>query len=396
MRPVIRASLLSAAAATLLTMAALYDRGGFRPPPLDETTVQADAHPEPGAPLSAVAPPAPLSVEETNNIAVYERVSPSVVNITTVEVAYDFFFSPVEETGTGSGAVLDRQGHILTNHHVVQGADHIQVTLADQSQHAARVVGADAVNDLAVLRIDAPADQLSPIPLGTSAGLRVGQKVYAIGNPFGLSHTLTIGIISSLGRSIRSRAGYLIDGVIQTDAAINPGNSGGPLLDSAGRMVGVNTSIFTTSGGSIGIGFAVPVDTVRQVATDLIRHGRVRRPWIGIRGQDVGARLARRLDLPDRSGVLVAFVEPGSSAAQAGVRGGDRRVLAGNVRVVIGGDYILAVDDRPVTTMSELTGALINRRPGERVNLRLVRHGREMDLPMTLVEGNGGRRGFRL
>jgi len=247
------------------------------------------------------------------------------------------------------------------------------------------VTGFDEVNDLAVIRIKAPAEVLKPIPLGTSRDLKVGQYVYAIGNPFGLTRTLTKGIISSLGRSIKSKAGFIIDGVIQTDAAINPGNSGGPLIDSSGRLIGVNTSIFTTSGGSIGIGFAVPVDLVRRVVADLIQFGRVQYPWIGVSGQSLTADVASYLELPGEEGLLVAFVEKGSSADQAGIRGGDRRIRLGIYRLVIGGDYIVQVDDRKVTGQSEFTSYLLSKKPGDTVRVTLYRNGRKMEIPLRLV-----------
>ncbi|MBN2431094.1 MAG: trypsin-like peptidase domain-containing protein [Acidobacteria bacterium] len=326
---------------------------------------------------------------EQLNIRIYEQLSPSVVNITTIEVAYDFFFSPVREQGTGSGSILNTDGHILTNYHVVENADYIQVTLADKSQFKAELIGFDEINDIAVLKIDREAKILRPIPMGSSQNLHVGQMVYAIGNPFGLSHTMTSGIISSLGRSIKSKAGFIIDDVIQSDAAINPGNSGGPLIDSSGRMIGITTSIFTTSGGNIGIGFSVPVDTVRRVVNDLIRYGRVRRPWVGIYGQSITSDLSRYLALPQPEGVLVAYVEPGSSADQAGIRGGTRRVRAGIYRVVIGGDFIVRMDDRPVTNTEDLTSYLLNRTPGDTVTLTLYRDGREIQVRMEMREKSG-------
>lgn len=327
-----------------------------------------------------------LTPEEEVNISIYERLSPSVVNITTIETSYDFFFEVSREQGTGSGSILDTQGHILTNHHVIEKADAIQVTLADKSKYRAKVVGVDEVNDLAVLKIDAPADKLRPIPLGGSRGLKVGQRVYAIGNPFGLTRTMSSGIISSLGRSIKSNAGFVIDDVIQTDAAINPGNSGGPLIDSSGRMIGVTTSIFTTSGGSIGIGFAVPMETVKRVVSDITGSGRVRRPWVGITGQDITPEVAEVLELPAESGVLVAYVESGSSAEAGGVQGGNRQIRLGMYRVVVGGDFIVGVDGRHVNGTTELSSYLLNRAPGDKVTLTVYRGKRKLDLTLTLKE----------
>ncbi len=351
----------------------------------------------PAVTASAITPPESqdtteketLNPTERNNIRIYQLCSSSVVNITTVEVSYDFFLSPTREQGTGSGSILDTQGHILTNYHVVENADAIQVTLADKSQYKARIVGHDEVNDIAVLQITAPADRLHPITMGESTSLQVGQQVFAIGNPFGLTHTMTSGIISSLGRSIKSRAGYIIDEVIQTDAAINPGNSGGPLIDSSGHMIGITTSIFTTSGGNIGIGFAVPVITVQRVIHDLIRYGKVRRPWIGIYGQDVTPQLASYLNLPATSGVLIAYIEPGSSADQAGLRGGDHRVRIGRYRIILGGDLIVRVNDRTVSGMSDLTSYLLNRRPGDTVLFTLYRDGKKREIPVRMIEKGG-------
>ena len=330
--------------------------------------------------------PRKFAQEEEEAIRIYDQLGPCVVNITTVEVSYDFFLEPVRGEGTGSGVVLDTEGHILTNQHVVQNADYIQVTLADKSKFKATVKGVDSVNDLAVLKIEAPPDRLVPIPIGTSKNLKVGQKVYAIGNPFGLTRTMSAGIISSLGRSIKSNAGFVIDGVIQTDAAINPGNSGGPLIDSQGKMIGLNTSIFTTSGGNIGIGFAVPVSTVVRIANELIRDGRIRRPWIGIHGIDVSPDLAEVLELPEGSGVLVEYVESGSSASRAGIRGGNNRVLLGRMRLVVNGDFIVQIDNRPITSNADMAGYLLNLPPGETAEVTLYRGSKKMTVKMPLIE----------
>lgn len=354
-------------------------------------------HPAPGPvknviPVAASREETVYTPEEENNIRIYEQLNASVVNITTTEVSYDFFLDPVHEMGTGSGSILDQDGHILTNYHVIEQADYIHVTINGKNRYKAEVTGVDQVNDLAVLKIEAPRDQLRPIAIGRSRSLKAGQKVFAIGNPFGLSHTMTIGIISSLGRSIKSKQGFIIDNVIQTDAAINPGNSGGPLIDSNGRMIGVNTSIFTTSGGSIGIGFAVPSDTAVSVAGDIIKFGKVRRPWIGIIGQDVSSDLARYLDLPADSGVLVAEVENGSSADRSGIQGGDRRVRLGLYRFITGGDLIVQIDDRPVSGMTDLSSILLNHRPGDTVTCTLFRKGRKIQVSLQLIEKPRGLR----
>ncbi|MBI5747315.1 MAG: trypsin-like peptidase domain-containing protein, partial [Nitrospirae bacterium] len=242
-------------------------------------------------PLTAQA----FSPEEDANIKVYEGMSPGVVNIINTAVSYDFFFNPVPEGGTGSGSMIDKKGDILTNYHVVEGAQRLDVTLSDGSKWEAKVVGTDPSNDLAVIRIDVPQEKLKVIPLGDSSGLKVGQKVLAIGNPFGLERTLTIGIVSSLGRTMRATNGRLMREIIQTDAAINPGNSGGPLLNSDGKMIGVTSAIFSPIGANVGIGFAISVNVVKKVVPQLIEKGHVIRPWLGITGQDIDPELAKLL-----------------------------------------------------------------------------------------------------
>ena len=277
--------------------------------------------------------------------------------------------------GTGSGFLWDREGHVVTNFHVIQGASAAQVTLHDQSVWPASLVGVAPDQDLAVLRIRAPAARLSPVMVGSSRGLEVGQKVFAIGNPFGLDFTLTTGIVSALGRSIRAMTGRKIEGVIQTDAAINPGNSGGPLLDSAGRLIGVNTQIASPSGASAGIGFAVPVDTVNRVVPEILAHGRVVRPRLGI-----GAApewVVRRAGL---EGVLVMSVAEGSAAARAGLRG-TSRAEDGSLAL---GDVVQALDGKKVTSLDDLYAALEEHRPGDKVTLRVLRGDRTRDVEVAL------------
>ncbi len=328
----------------------------------------------------------PLSPEEETNIRVYRKVSPGVVNITSTVVEYDFFLSPVAQQGTGSGSVLDMNGNILTNYHVIESAQDLEVALPDQTKYRAKVVGYDRQNDLAVIKIDAPKERLHPVALGESAALQVGQKVLAIGNPLRLQNTLTVGIISSLGRRIQTENGDLVDNVIQTDAAINPGNSGGPLLNTAGEMIGINTSIFTISGGNIGIGFAIPADTIRRVVHDLITEGRVVRPWIGIEGYPITPDLASALDLPVNSGILVAKVYRGSSADSAGIRGASEIAILYNERVLVGGDIITAIEGKPVASIEELRLLLENKKPGETMTLTIYRGRSKMQKPMPLVE----------
>jgi putative serine protease PepD len=331
----------------------------------------------------------PLSAEEQTSIGVYNNVSPGVVNITSTVVEFDFFFAPFQTEGaTGSGSVLDDKGNILTNYHVIQNARNLEVALPDRTKYRATVVGYDPVNDLGVIRISAPKERLRPVPLGDSTGLKVGQKVLAIGNPFRLQNTLTTGIISSLGRTIQSPGGDLINNIIQTDAAINPGSSGGPLLNTAGELIGVNTLIFTTTrgGGNIGIGFAVPVSTVRRVVTDILEYGRVLRPWPGFDGYAITEELSSALDLPVREGVLVARVYRGSSAEKADIRGATEIAVLFNERIMVGGDVITHIDGKPISSTEELRLALEGKRPGDTVQITLFRGRTKMTKEMVLAE----------
>src|SRR5882672_10495913 len=266
-----------------------------------------------------------VATDEKNNEEVYQALSPGVVNITSSSIIRDWF-EPYQSQDSGSGSILDKQGHILTNYHVVKGAnklyaDELEVSLANNNKYKARVIDSDPDNDLALIKIDAPRENLTTIPLGESKGLHVGQKVLAIGNPFGLDRTLTTGIVSGLARPIRSEmTGKLIEGVIQTDAAINPGNSGGPLLNSRGQMIGINTMIYSPSGGSVGIGFAVPVETAKRVIDDILKYGHVRKPSLGIEGLPLsrfGTQLVRALELPVNDGIMIIKVAPSSSAEKA-------------------------------------------------------------------------------
>jgi S1-C subfamily serine protease len=349
------------------------------------------------AALAAPPPGQPVpSPDEETNIRVYGKVSPAVVNITSKVLEYDFFFAPVaREGGTGSGCILDQDGNVLTNNHVIEEAQSLEVSLPDGAKYHAKIVGQDRQNDLAVIRLEnAPRDRLRPIALGDSESLKVGQKVLAIGNPLGLQNTLTIGIISSLGRQIRTESGDLVENVIQTDAAINPGNSGGPLLNTAGEMIGVNTSIFTIGGGNIGIGFAIPSKTIRRVADDLIRLGRVIRPWLGVSGYAVNDDLAEALRLPVKTGVLVARVDRGSSMDNAGIRGASQMVLLYNQRVLIGGDIITQINGKPVASMEEMRLAVEGKKPGDQIQVTIYRRNAKMQVTVDLVEAP--RRGTRL
>jgi putative serine protease PepD len=324
--------------------------------------------------------------DELINIRVYQMASPAVVNITSTAVAYDFFLNAVPKEGTGSGAIIDRTGHILTNFHVIDGGRRLEVTLANGSKWPAKVVGVDPPNDLAVIKIEAPSDHLTAVPLGDSATLVVGQKVLVIGNPFGLDRTLTVGVISSLGRSIRADNGRLIRGIIQTDAAINPGNSGGPILNSSGEVIGVSTAIFSPSGGSVGVGFAVPINTAKRIIPELISRGYVARPFLGISGHEIFPALAQALRLPVKEGLMVVEVTPGSPAHRAGIRGGGKVVQVGNVIVHVGGDIITQVDTVKVRTFEELSDVIDAKRPGDLIRVTVNRQGQFNTVEVRLRE----------
>jgi S1-C subfamily serine protease len=320
---------------------------------------------DPGAQARPIAPAGNLADDEKATIELFKQASKSVVHITTSEIGRDFTFSVTEvERGSGSGFIWDEAGNIVTNFHVVESADRFKVTLADQSTWDAEPIGAAPDRDIAVLRINAPANRLRPVLMGTSRDLEVGQKAFAIGNPFGLDQTLTTGVISGLGRQIKARTGRTIDSVIQTDAAVNPGNSGGPLLDSRGRLIGVNTAIFSPSGASAGIGFAIPVDTVQRVVPEILRHGSVVRPSIDV--QLFPDSLTRRLGI---KGVLIARVQRDGAAAKAGLRS-TRRDNFGDVQW---GDLIVAVDGVTVETEEDLLAALEKHSIGDMAKLSIIR-----------------------
>jgi S1-C subfamily serine protease len=337
----------------------------------------------PSAPLAERS----FTPEEQTNIAVYEAGNRSVVNINTkATVAAGFFLVEVPSEGAGSGIVLDGQGHILTNYHVVEGAREIQVMLHDGSSHAARVVGIDPATDVAVIRVDAPSESLQPAVFGMSHDLRVGQRVFAIGNPFGLERTLTTGIISSLNRSLPTKTGRTIKSIIQTDAAINPGNSGGPLLDSRGRLIGMTTAIASRTGQSSGVGFAIPVGTLRRLVPQLITRGRVIRPDAGI------ARVFQ-----SEAGLMVAAVVPDGPADRAGIKGfrvvRERRRQGPFVTEFervdrTGADLIVAVDGQKVRTADDFLSAVESRNPGDKVLVRVSREGHELDVPVVLGAEN--------
>ena len=334
-----------------------------------------------------------FSEEEKNNIEIYQRDGNGVVNITSTILGYESFFRVVPmESGTGSGAVIDDLGHIVTNYHVVKDAEKLEVTLPDKTKVEATVVGSDPNNDLAVIQVKVPRGKLTPIPLGTSKGLEVGQKVLAIGNPYGLERTLTTGIVSSLGRSIQTDNGRVIQDIIQTDAAINPGNSGGPLLNSQGQIIGVNTAILSPGGnnsGSIGIGFAIPVDTVRRITSDLITNGFVRHSWMGISRTLSLADypvLKRALRLDTDNGLMLVDVSNDGPASKAGLHGATRGVTMGFRQYPVDGDIILQIQGKPVNTVQDLLTEIDRYKPGERVVVTILRNNKKMDVPVILED----------
>jgi S1-C subfamily serine protease len=327
-----------------------------------------------------------VTEDEKNNIAVYEKVADGVVNVTSTAVQLDFFFNAFPTQGSGSGSIIDTRGHILTNHHVVADAKKLEVTLADGSKWSAKLVGSDPDNDLAVIKIDAPRDKLKVIPMGESKNLKIGQKVLAIGNPFGLERTLTTGIISSLGRTIRSEAGTLMEDIIQTDAAINPGNSGGPLLNSGGEIIGINSAIISPSGGSVGIGFAIPANTAKRVVPELIAKGYVTYPYIGATIQSLIPEIAKFLKLKIERGAMIAEVVKGGPADKAGLKGGDQRVQVGNMIVITGGDIVVKADQHDVKANDELIRYIREKKPGDTVLLNVFRKDRFEDVKVTLGE----------
>lgn len=367
LRPILLAIIFAAAFYVLTT----YIRG-----PLVPSWVSRPAHVE----LTQAAPP-PFDSEEQLNISVYKKALPSVVNITSTTVAFDFFYGAVPQKGMGSGFVIDNQGHILTNYHVIEGARQVEVTTSDKAKYKAQVIGVDPPHDLAVIQI--PSTRVPAAEIGDSKSLQVGQKVFAIGNPFGLSGTMTRGIISSI-RSVRGEHGF-IDEAIQTDAAINPGNSGGPLLNSHGQVIGINSMILT--GGaeqSAGIGFAIPINTAKAVLDDLVHLGHARYPTLGVATLPIGPELADQMGLAADSGLLVMQVVPGSAADRAGLRGGTERAYIGNTPIALGGDLIVAIDGQPVRDQQELSHMMQQHRAGDTVTVTIFRGKKKMDIRVVL------------
>jgi S1-C subfamily serine protease len=331
--------------------------------------------------------------DERENIGVYEQLNEAVVNITTETVAINWFLEPVpQEGGSGSGSIIDTRGYVLTNNHVIENAYKVFINLADGSQLEGTLVGTDPENDLAVLKFTpASGAELRTVPFGDSENLRVGQKVMAIGNPFALERTLTVGIVSGLGRPIQTSRQNIIRDMIQTDASINPGNSGGPLLDSQGRMIGINTMIYSPSGGSVGIGFAVPVNTAKRVVAELIAYGKVRRGWIDASVVQIFPALVSYAKLPVSSGLLVSRTKRNGFAEQAGIRQGSDPVRYGSSVIYLGGDIITSVDGMKTESLADLYSALEDNKPGERVAVEVLRGGRTILTEVILADRDESR-----
>ncbi len=347
-------------------------------------TVMVIATPTPG-PLPAIGDDI-----EARRIAVYERVAPAVVNVTTQVLRTDFFWGTTPEEGSGSGFLWDTDGHIVTNYHVISGAQQIEVSFGGDASLPATVVGADPINDLAVLKVNSVPEGVQPVEAGTSTGLHVGQTAIVIGNPFGqFERTMTQGIISALNRTIETDSFIVLRGVIQTDAAINRGNSGGPLLDSSGRLIGVNSAIYSPTGTSAGVGLAIPVDKVVRVVPVLIKEGRFPHPWLGFEamGYEITPRLAQALNLPAQNGILIAQFYRGSPADQAGVRGAQDETIVGNRRYLVGGDILTAIDGVALKKWDDLNAYLEEKAAvGQQVALTLVRNGKEQTIAVTLAD----------
>ncbi len=340
-------------------------------------------------PKSIAQRDAALTEDEAINVRIYRQVSPAVANILTKATEYDFFMDPVPVEGAGSGFVIDPRGYILTNFHVVEGAQSIEVVLGDQSRYPAKFIGADQRNDVALVKIDPKGKNLVALALGDSAAIQVGQKVLAIGNPFGFQSTLTTGVVSALGRTVQTSQTTFIDEAIQTDAAINRGNSGGPLINSHGQVIGINSAIYTPTGTTAGIGFAIPINTAKSIANDLITDGRVHRAFLGVETLPVGGWLSEALDLPVKEGLLVQRATKGGPAAAAGIHGGDRVAEAGMRRIAIGGDVIVAIDNQKIASQLDVNLVLNRKRPGDNITVSVYRGGKKMDIPVKLGERTG-------
>jgi len=324
-----------------------------------------------------------LDAEEQNNISVYRKNIASVVNITSRVMTFDFFYGLVPQEGQGSGFVIDKEGHILTNYHVIADARKVEVTLHNHKKYPATIVGTDKSHDLAIVQIKAP--DLQPMTLGDSSNLQVGQKVYAIGNPFGLAGTLTLGIVSSI-RQVQEPDGLVIEEAIQTDAAINPGNSGGPLLNWHGEVIGINTMIASSVGQSAGIGFAIPINTAKAVVNDLVTLGRVRRPALGVRTIPIDPEFAAETGLAADYGLLIQQAISGGAADRAGLRGGTERAYLGNIPIMLGGDLIVAINGEKIESQQILAQIMNKHRAGDTVKVTIFRGKKQLDVTVVLGE----------
>jgi S1-C subfamily serine protease len=360
-----------------------------RPEAASEAVVEDEAVKKPSAANSALRLDAAelqsYSADERANIAIYDLMNEAVVNITTETQVFNWFLEPEPREGeAGSGSIIDSQGHVLTNYHVIKDATKVYINLADGSQLEGSTVGVDPENDLAVVKFTpAKGYELKTIPYGDSKNLKVGQKVLAIGNPFALERTLTVGIVSGIGRPIQNGRNIIRD-MIQTDASINPGNSGGPLLDVNGRMIGINTMIYSPSGGSVGIGFAVPVDTAKRVVAELIKYGKVRRGWIDGTFVQLFPRLVQYAKLPVEKGLLVSRTKRGGFAEKAGIKEGTEAVRYNRGTIYLGGDIIVSVDGMKTDTLADLYSALEDNKPGEKVEVEVLRGEKSIKLMVTL------------
>jgi S1-C subfamily serine protease len=345
----------------------------------------------PAVPAAFPTPkPEELLGDEAIYVKIYSQSAPAIANIVTRTLEYDVFMEPFPSEGAGSGFVIDPRGYILTNFHVVQGAQAISVTLGDRSHYDAKFVGADERNDIALIKVDPKDRKLTALTMGDSDNLQVGQRVLAIGNPFGFQSTLTTGVVSALGRNVQTGQSTVIDGAIQTDAAINPGNSGGPLLNSHGEVIGINSAIYNpaqsyaATATTAGIGFAIPITTAKQIAHDLITEGRVRRASMGVEARLLSPAVAEALHLPVNEGLMLERVNPGGPAEKAGLRGGDRQAILGMTRILLGGDVVTAIDDHQITGQMDLTLALNRKRPGDTVKVVYYRGGQKKEAQVTL------------
>ena len=384
-------------AALILVLGAYWVGTHYGPRRSDKVEAHRATPAEPALPASfAAAPDKPigdhsvaLTEDESINVRIYKAASPAVANILTKATEYDFFMDPVPVEGAGSGFIIDPRGYILTNYHVVAGAQTMEVILGDQSRYPAKFIGADQRNDVALIKIEPKGKQLASLTLGDSSTLQVGQKVLAIGDPFGFQSTLTTGVVSALGRTVQTSQNTFIDEAIQTDASINRGNSGGPLINTHGEVIGINSAIYTPSGTTAGIGFAIPINSAKLIANDLMSGGKVRRAYLGVQTIPVGGWLAEALDLPTQEGLLVEVATKGGPAAVAGVHGGDRSAQAGMRRITIGGDVIVALDGQKVGSQFDMNVLLNRKRPGDTVTLSVYRGAKKVEIPVKLGERDG-------